>query len=365
MFTCLVNQQGAISKITVSPALKEHKYALYVFAKKRGTSEFSRVKIFWYQRSNSFLFFADDDHEELAFRYFIKDENDKLVFNKYTGDVPKGRKIVALEKLDFKASFDVDVINDYVTPIKFQKLESSNKCYVLFNGALNRGFTVYPTFARHSWQDKINANMLNIYDSTITRTQDYVLGWYQGSANMPLEKDITAIINSLKRKCGMFNKDLVFYGSSGGGWAALKFASIFKGSYAVAINPQIEILKYHFKAAVDAFLLNSYGGLSQEQAKKKYGRRLAIDPSGFVVNSQLQRDAQSRFIIAQNLVDKPHYVEHFLPFWANFSQMQKDGWDDHHHNYSIIYDHPSGHGAEPPEIFKKIQTVLHEMISEC
>jgi len=362
VFHCKITPQGTTYAIAVSPFLPDHKYALYVFARNIGAKTFSRAKIYPYQDSGSFVFAASGQHEELFFRYFIRNKKNKPVFNATTSTIGKTRLPVATKNLDFRNSFDLDAINDYVTPVKYQKINDNGRHYIIFNGALNKNFKRYPTFHRHTWSPKLGSNTLNIYDASVDPSEDYLLGWYHGTQKRPLCNDIQAIVNLLKEQKNLHNGDLVFYGSSGGGWAALRYASMFPGSLAVAVNPQTNILKYQYESSILKFLSKSYPGMERKQVESALSSELKIDHRPFVRNTT---ELKSRFIIAQNTVDEHHYQHHFLPFWQNFSTSPTGGWDSMEHNYAIIYDHPSGHSAETDDVLSKIQEMIATMSAKA
>lgn len=358
MFNCKIAQHRTAHLITISPMLRGHTYALYVFAKIKDAESFSKIKAYNYQPSNTFFFVSNDNHEELFFHYFSKNSKNEVVCNAKTNILAKGRQLATIKNLNFRASFDLDVINDYATPIKYQWVTSQKKHYIFFNGALPKDVRRYPTFNRHSWAQKLDSNILNIYDSSLNFDQDYRLGWYYGTHKKPLSADISSIIKCLKEQRSLQNHDLIFYGSSGGGWAALKYSSLFPGSLAVAINPQTEILKYQFETSVQKFLFHSYPNMERHHIEAISLTDLRIDPSSFI---KAEHERKSKFIIAQNIVDEHHYLHHYLPFWKNFSQNPEGGWDIQKHNYSIVYDHPSGHSSETEEVFSRIQAVISGM----
>ncbi|WP_369326758.1 hypothetical protein AB6N01_02840 [Alcaligenes nematophilus] len=359
MFECKITQQGLVHQVSISPTLPEHTYALYVFARTTAKNKFTRVATYWYQDTASFAFEADSAHSDLRFQYFIKNPNGDLICNQNTNIIKKARPALSPQNLGFSESMEADVINDYCVPIKYTRLKDDRRHYIFFNGALSQStIALHPIFHRHSWAKRINTNTLNIYDASVNPLKGYFLGWYQGTHDRPLHNDIVAIVEQLKRQHGLSNSDLVFYGSSGGGWAALRYASLFKGSLAVAVNAQIEILNFCFPKEVQKFIENCYPGLTKEDVTAKFSDELSINPLMF---SPSQDAESSRFILVQNIVDTPHYEDHFLPFWSKFSSNMSGGWDKDKHNYSIVYDHPSGHAGEPDDVFLTIQDAILRM----
>lgn len=339
-------------KLHIDAKDTENTYAIYIYARKKDSLEFEKIREFWYSTRKNFFFILEQNYVEVKFKFFIKDQAGQLIHSEVSKNFSRPRKIKTMRQLDFNSDFDIDFAGNYLIPIRFSITDKSKKIYILFNGALKENFDVYPTYNRSSWKERFNENIFNIYDATLNMVDGYLLGWYQGTLDQPLEEDIVALINKMKLCRGVSNTDLIFYGSSGGGWAALKYALLFEGSQAVAINPQIDILKYSAIESVNKFLNYSCKGLTISEAEKEIGERLKISPDDF------QR-SKSTFIIAQNIKDTPHYRDHFLPFWSRFSLEGKEGWDNKKMNYAIVYDHESGHGGEPEEVFSFIQDMIN------
>src|SRR5690606_1248578 len=150
------------------------------------------------------------------FKFFIKDQAGQLIHSEVSKNFSRPRKIKTMRQLDFNSDFDIDFAGNYLIPIRFSITDKSKKIYILFNGALKENFDVYPTYNRSSWKERFNENIFNIYDATLNMVDGYLLGWYQGTLDQPLEEDIVALINKMKLCRGVSNTDLIFYGSSGG-----------------------------------------------------------------------------------------------------------------------------------------------------
>lgn len=367
MFSCKIERRGHFREISIISSRKKYKYALYVFEKiKPEDTELTQVASYKYQKSNVFLHPTNGNDREISFQYFVKNEDGDCIYTSKICINDNKRDVVVAGNVDFTKSTDVDVLNNYRVPINYKKINNRKRHYIFFNGALARSISIYPSLSRNSWSKKVDSNILNIYDSSINPSDNYLLGWYHGVHNKPFQDDVIPIIESLKEKNGLSNQDLIFYGSSGGGWAALKFSSLFQGSIGVAINPQTNIIKYEIEAAVDKFLARSYPQMEKSEVLMNYSNELMIDPKGFMSKGlEKEFSERSRFILAQNILDASHYNDHFLDFWGNFSSTKNGGWDDLSHNYAIVYEHESGHGAETNDVFLRIQSVIEEMLSDA
>ena len=118
-------------------------------------------------------------------------------------------------------------------------------------------------------------------------------------------------------------------------------ASSAEAAPPVAINPQTDILRYAQKGSVREFLAVCTGGMRESIAREQLGHRLQL-----IKAWRTQASANARCLLVQNLRDRHHYNDHFLPFAAAFSTpvpgVSADGRIG-----TMTYEHPNGHGAEP------------------
>src|SRR5699024_5115261 len=101
----------------------------------------------------------------------------------------------------------------------------------------------------------------------------------------------------------------IFFGGSGGGFAALYFASFFAGSLALVFNPQTDIAQYSAKAVRD-FALKAFD-LSAEEQDPLHGL-----PASVVTDLCTHyRESRPNYIAyMQNMADAEHVEKHLRPF---------------------------------------------------
>jgi Heparinase II/III-like protein len=225
----------------------------------------------------------------------------------------------------------------------------NGRLFVLLRGAEPNPRKVLPRFSRFSWRDEFPGTVVCIADPTLYLDDDLLLGWYFGSPDHDVVGHVARIVEVICGKLGLAVADSVFYGSSGGGFAALQCAArLGRGATAIAINPQIEVLRYAVLRSVDNFLRVCTEGQTREGAAERFGMRLSA-----ILAWQREPAGEARALIVQNTVDREHYRNHFRPF-ADLFGLPDNGQAAGHRIASIVYQHPNGHAAEPQEMLPQI-----------
>ncbi|MBE0444159.1 hypothetical protein [Psychrobacter sp. FME5] len=232
--------------------------------------------------------------------------------------------------------------------------KGSDKLFVVLNGAVSEDYKGRVCYHRWSWSDKFPGSVLFITDPTLLKHADLSLAWYIGNLNSKVDKHIARFVEKVAGY--LQTEKIVPYGSSGGGFAAIQLAcNIDKyATVAVTINPQVK-LSEHRRQPVDKYLESCWPG---------------YDVS--LLDSDLSFDALSNFkinvpdiIYIQNTVDKLHYERHFIPFLKGVGfDMNSIGNPISIQTGSIralVYDHESGHAAEPKELLPEIFQTIDQL----
>lgn len=125
---------------------------------------------------------------------------------------------------------------------------------VTFNGAVTPAVKELPAWIGWGTTRSLDANRIFTSDPSLALAQDLLLGWYAGSRVHPFLQ--TQLVEALKQLIG--DRTPVFYGQSGGGFAALAAAVHFPGSIVIAINPQTSIEGY-YEAHVEKYRDRAWG----------------------------------------------------------------------------------------------------------
>lgn len=245
-------------------------------------------------------------------------------------------------------------ISPYEVSVNDQKFEfiyfpsTLTTLFVLCPSAIIRGQFPVPYFYRWEWaaDGKFPGNVIVVSDPTFHLDSGLGAGWFVGTKEKDATKNFSAILRLITSTLDIANKDLVFWGSSAGGFIAMQFARHFPGSAAVAVNCQTEIWRY------DAWQpLYKYGfpGLDSEEINANYKDRLST-----IVN--IPNFDKNRIFMVQNTEDTHHYRDHFMPFVKKVMPAQEATLPEGITRIEgspftfWIYSHPDGHMAETPEM---------------
>ena len=140
-------------------------------------------------------------------------------------------------------------------PLDFQVIKGTRPVLVVvFDGALVREKTQLPRFSGGGVTNGLGVSRLSFSDPSLYLSDRLRLAWYAGSA---LQPELQTMIVRVVRKVvdSLSPERVVFFGASGGGFAALLASSHFADSLAVVVNPQTSIGAYvprHVQSWLDA-----------------------------------------------------------------------------------------------------------------
>ncbi|WP_226618611.1 heparinase II/III family protein [Cytobacillus firmus] len=189
--------------------------------------------------------------------------------------------------------------------------------YVIGSGAYNSKEYSPPNFQRHSWLERIDGNVIYYNDPTLY-LGEINLGWGQGTVENYYLENVAEIIRILAGKMMIDNKNILFYGSSAGGFMSLMLGGMIKGSSVLVNNPQTIVSNY-FRSHVEGMYEVSYSGLSFEEIKSTFKNRL--DVTAFYASL----DTIPNIYYLQNSACQHDMENHFTPFFKKHSQYLKEG----------------------------------------
>lgn len=245
-------------------------------------------------------------------------------------DGAEGRFTIPLDGLDYSFLF---------APAREEKNEY---LFVLLSGHADRQKLTPPVFQRWKWAKRFPGPCLYLADPTLSLSDQIGLGWYVGTQEMNIVPILADIVKAVAEKLGVPNKRIVFYGSSGGGFAAIKIFQLIEQSVAIAINPQTNILAYHADEIVNEFVRVYAQG------------KIISDENRLNILSDVDALRERKIIYAQNKQDGHHFREHYSPF-AHAMGWKKSNSFSVGRAQAYLFSLEGGHNrAEPPEVFDDI-----------
>ncbi|KUF08985.1 hypothetical protein [Pseudoponticoccus marisrubri] len=227
----------------------------------------------------------------------------------------------------------------------------AKRLFVLFSGDAIRAKNDPPVFQRWSWADYFPGHCLYISDPALYMDKELGLAWYAGTEDfdpMPVVRDrLNTILNNL----GLPQSAMVSYGSSGGGFAALRLLRFMPDVTAVSVNPQVSITDYEMRRKVNIFLRICFGGRARKEALAEFPERLNLlsDPEPL---------KSCNIILVQNVLDSHHYEDHYKPFCAAL-EVGDDHAPDDPALHRVLFENPGGHTkAEDAATFGKIISII-------
>lgn len=132
-----------------------------------------------------------------------------------------------------------------------------------------------PIFRRHSWQSEFEESVIYYNDPTLYIDPEIALGWCIGKNDNWYLLVIKEIIGILASKNGIAPENILFFGSSGGGFTAIILSTLIKNSAVMVNNPQIFLTRYarkHF----DTMIKHCFDNLALERILNQYGHRFNV-----------------------------------------------------------------------------------------
>lgn len=151
-------------------------------------------------------------------------------------------------KLDFplsrKSNYTIRCGDNTSFQVYSSGIFSQSKIFVCFSGAVSDRLNKKPPFfSGRNIQKEFGIPLISISDPTLEMDDGLRLAWYAGNEdNKNLPVNISVFLDSIASKN---NAELIFFGGSGGGFAALMQAALVKSRFKVLVwNPQTDISKY-------------------------------------------------------------------------------------------------------------------------
>lgn len=198
-----------------------------------------------------------------------------------------------------------------------------------------------PIYRRHSWQKVFEESVIYYNDPTLYNDLNLTLGWGVGKNEEWYLPIIADIISILAKKNGTEPENILFFGSSGGGFTAIILSTFIKNSTVMVNNPQILLTKW--KGLFNAMIEKCFDNMDLETILKEYNYRFDVieffkrekymPPITYIVNINSKDDILIHF-------------NHFINSLASFEYFNEQV-------NIVIYQDENGHDG----IYSKQKTI--------
>jgi len=217
--------------------------------------------------------------------------------------------------------------------IKIHLKKESENLVIFSNGAYDPSKSNLPAFMRSSWHEDFNASCIFIDDKTIHNNK-LRIGWGVGTKDRHYIKDYLEISKLFSELLGVSNKNIIYFGSSAGGFMSLLLASHHRGSIAVVNNPQTYVNRYN-PISVKKLYSAVFPGMTSQEILKSYRARLSVTRTfGITKNVPKTYYIQNRLCLGD-------MEKHYKPLCHN---MDKYKLNTEKINFILYNNKESGHG---------------------
>lgn len=218
-------------------------------------------------------------------------------------------------------------------------LKKTKQLIFLLGGAINRGVKLPPVYQRATWLKDLPVSAVALADETLMLDDDIELGWYLGDEREEFLNKLKSGIYRIARDEGVEFSDIMFFGSSGGGFASALLSSYFRGSKCLIINTQTDISCY-IKKVYDKYMDVS----GAESGDYKHSLMGLFEAKRYIPNIQYY----------QNVEDTFHYNNHYIPFlswYADYKPTLRETGLVTFREYSLPGGHSGLHNKDETENF--------------
>lgn len=214
---------------------------------------------------------------------------------------------------------------------------------VFFHAAIGSDFTL-PVVSGLGFSRDVEVNRVFVSDPSLVNDSSLNLSWFAGTLGKHLEHLIDDVIGKVLASHRTARR-VVFFGASGGGFAALLHSSRFDQSIALVANPQTDIRRYD-RAAYSKFVQSCFGGESGTGGPR-HGCPLSVTED---LTSVYANELRNSVVYLQNDADSSHIEFQLRPLLARIHPSN---------DFHLLVQHwGDGHVAPPADFLTK-------MLSAC
>lgn len=275
--------------------------------------------------------------ENMTKEYTLDEITDIVIHVKYedleTMEYPKNELIYLIVEYE---NFDYEFL--------LKDLENNDKLTVLGSGAFNKSSNYDrsgPWFNRWSWT--FEDSVLYYHDPTLYLADDIYGPWGLGTPEVWYLEKIAIITEKIAQIMSVNNKDILFYGSSAGGFTSLMLSILVKDSVCLAEVPQLDITSW---GSFWRPLKNASFDMDDAEFIEKYGNRVSvfelIKERNYIPNAYILMDCSAEY----------DFTRQYLPFFKRLNKLSYNIKDNTMKLF--IFGKNTGHSALPKDVILSI-----------
>lgn len=220
--------------------------------------------------------------------------------------------------------------------VLFAPSRSSRRLAVFFNSQQKSRSLKMFTWQKAS-RDFV-ADRLFISDPTVYAAESLNLGWYLGTSLLNMQTHITELIDFFASSRG--TEEIIFFGSSGGGFPALLYSQTFDNAIAVTMAPTTTVRHHSNPVLVNAWLQHAHSIIDGNFERL---------PDDLILDLAAHYDGRWRnpAIILQNRTDEDFRETQTLPLLSSLGGALAPHYSNAQNLHVFLEDYGHGHVMPP------------------
>lgn len=196
----------------------------------------------------------------------------------------------------------------------------SKHLVVLGPSLMNRALNPFPYFFRWSWMQDFPFSTLILNDPTLYLDDTLAAGWFVGTPELDVMQLAATLVEEIAGHLSVCRGNIVFAGSSAGGFSAIGMAACLPGSHAFAEIAQFRLRPFSRQEDADAAIQAGLGLSPDQPVPPELAHRVdlvaRIRWAGHLPNLYLCPNAHD--------MTAGHMVEQFGHFMQGYTQILVD-----------------------------------------
>lgn len=231
----------------------------------------------------------------------------------------------------------LEILMDKTTvPVRFRHHPNSRILLISFHGAVNRETRVPPVFAPFLPGLGTSVAQLSVSDPSMLLPGSFGMSWYSGHEGFNAQEILPKLFQQIAEAGGY--ERVVFFGSSGGGFASLFYSSLMPGSVAIAQVPQTNMHQYY----AGHILRYREGCWPSLGSNEELADKICTDLCAWY-----SQPRPNTVIYLQSAGDHFHTRTQFAPFLDAISRVKQSRFIAH----SSYWGRPGHSGAVTPDAY--------------